>query len=70
VRTTSAHFSAAKRELSDQLHELPLTTDQRTLLSKRIAKFTAQAVREDRVHRMPYDSLAKICDVVINGRPA
>jgi hypothetical protein len=52
------------------LDKLPLDESQRNQLSKRIAKFTAQAVREDRVRRMPNDSLAKLADVILNGRPA
>lgn len=70
MRTSSAHFAIAKMELRETIDRLSLSEQQRLDLSKRIAKFSAQAVREDRVHRMPHDSLAKLCDVVLNGRPA
>lgn len=70
MRTTSAHFAAAKKALADQLDAIPLSQVERVALSKGIAKFTAMAVREDRVHRNTTDMLVKLCDVFFNGRPA
>ena len=70
MRTTSQHFTTAKQDLAKLLDTLPLDAEQRRELSSKVAKFTAMAVREDRVKRMPHDTLAKLCDVVFNGRPA
>lgn len=70
MRTTSDHLSTAKKALAEQLEKLPLSGEQRRDLSKGIAKFTAMAVREDRVHRNTTDMLVKLCDVFFNGRQA
>jgi hypothetical protein len=66
----SVYVMAAKTALREEMEKLPLTAEQKQNLSKGIAKFTAAAVREDRVHRRTHDALAKLCDVVFNGRPA
>lgn len=70
MRSTSDHFKVAKNALHEQLLTLPLDITQKRALSNKIAKFAAAAVREDRVHRSSFDSLAKLCDVFFNGREA
>lgn len=69
-RQTDPHLSAARKALADKLDALPLAQNERLEISKLVGKFTAQAVRADRVHRHPHDSLIKLVDVFFNGRPA
>jgi hypothetical protein len=70
MRFVSANMAAAKSELAQLVDSLPLADIQRKALSNKIAKFTASAVREDRVHRHTTDALAKLADVFFNGRRA
>ena len=63
VRFVSSNMAAAKKELADCVQTLPLEEGQREQLAKRIATFTASAVREDRVHRHTHDALAKLANV-------
>lgn len=68
--TSAATVERHKSELREYLDKLNLTDEQKLEVSHRVAKLAASAVRDDRVYRKPYDSLAKLCDVVFNGRPA
>lgn len=70
MRSSSDHMEAARKALADHLGTLPLNGGQRLAMSKLIARFTAAAVREDRVHRNTTDALAKLADVFFNGRRA
>lgn len=70
MKSTSAYFSVARKAVADEMDALPLSEEEKRRLSKSIAKFAAAAVREDRVHRHPHDSLAKLVDVFFNRRPA
>lgn len=70
MRTSSQHMQAARKALADHLGTLPLDAGQRLQVSKLVARFTAAAVREDRVQRNTQDSLAKLADVFFNGRRA
>jgi hypothetical protein len=67
---TSTHFLSARKALADKLDNLPLSDSERREISTLVGKFTAQAVRDDRVHRHTHDSLAKLVDVFFNRRPA
>lgn len=70
MRTTTATVETYRQALREQLDKLPLSAEQKKEVSASVAKFTAAVVRDDRVHRKPYDGLAKFADVFFNGRPA
>jgi hypothetical protein len=70
MKFVSQSMATAKSELAQLVERLPLDDLSRKDLSKKIAKFTATAVREDRVHRHTTDALAKLADVFFNGRSA
>lgn len=62
----------AKEKLRTELKALGFTDAGITIISKHVAAYTAAAVRLDRSKRPrpPYDPIAKLADVVINGRRA
>lgn len=70
MRTTAGEVEKARKALADKLERVVVMGSDRRELSKLIAKFTAANVRDDRVHRKPYDALAKFADVFFNHRPA
>jgi hypothetical protein len=70
MRFVSANMAAAKKELAESLRGLPLSEGDRAVVAKRIASFTAAAVREDRVHRHTHDALAKLANVFAAGPTA
>jgi hypothetical protein len=69
-RQMDAHVETARKALAEAIDKATHNPAVRTELSHLIAKFTAQVVRADRVHRHPHDSLAKLVDVFFNRRPA
>lgn len=69
-RQTDVHVEAARATLKTAIEKASHNPATRKELSHLIAKFTAQVVRADRVHRHPHDSLVKLVDVLFNGRPA
>jgi hypothetical protein len=62
----------AKEQLRAELKKLGFTDVGIVAISKHVANYTATAIRIDRSKRpqTPYDPLAKLADVVINGRRA
>lgn len=70
MRTTAAEVEKARKALAEHLDKYIANPQTKRETSALIAKFTAANVRDDRVHRKPYDSLAKLADVFFNGRPA
>lgn len=69
-RRIDSHVENARTELREHLDKYIANPAIKRETSALIAKFTAQVVRADRVHRRPTDSLAKLVDVLFNGRPA
>lgn len=70
MRRTLSAVEVHRAELRTAIEKASHNPATRAELSHLIAKFTAAVVRDDRVHRKPYDSLAKLVDVFFNKRPA
>lgn len=70
MKTTSQHLETARLELARHIEACELSMAEGQKLSVLIARFTAQAVRDDRIHRKTGNDLARLFDVILNGRPA
>lgn len=68
MRTTTEHLAIAKAELAAAIDKATHNPGVREDLQKLIAKFTAQAIRDDRTHRYTKDGIAKITDVFFNEK--
>lgn len=70
MRRTSSELEKARSAVRDSLVKYVANPGAREELSHQIAKFTASAIRDDRVNRWPTSSFVKLVDVFFNGRPA